>query len=61
MHFGRDAALENCIFYLSSLYEFSHNLDPSRTYFEYSEADGSAHLTEPCITAASIIGVPAIL
>jgi hypothetical protein len=31
VHFGRDAALENCIFYISSLYEFSHNLDPSAT------------------------------
>jgi hypothetical protein len=32
VHFGHDAALENCIFYISSLYEFSHNLDPTRTW-----------------------------
>jgi hypothetical protein len=27
-----DAMLENCIFYISPMYEFSHSLDPNRTW-----------------------------
>jgi hypothetical protein len=26
-----NAMLENCIFYISPMYEFSHSLDPERT------------------------------
>ena len=27
-----NAMLENCIFYISPMYEFSHSLDPKRTF-----------------------------
>ncbi len=28
--------LENCIFYISSMYEFSHSLDPYRSYAHFT-------------------------
>ena len=36
-----DAMLENCIFYISRMYEFSHSLDPKRTLIDFLVMTGN--------------------